>query len=133
MVIKYSYLIQMFCRQLNVFKYFYLIQIIGTQLYGIKYSYLIQIIFTQLFGINRAIGLMCRVFTNGPGNRGESQVESCQRLKNGTCLALSIIRIKGKGEQSRERSSAPQHLSVVAIENGAFGSPTTYMVSNIPM
>ena len=30
------------------------------------------------------------------------------------------VRIKGKVEQSGERSSAP-HLSVVAIEKGAFG------------
>ena len=35
------------------------------------------------------------------------------------------IRIKGKVEQSREMSSAPLHLSVVAIEKGAFGSPST--------
>ena len=36
------------------------------------------------------------------------------------------IRIKGKVEQSRERSSAlPLHLGVVAIEKGAFGSPST--------
>ena len=29
-----------------------------------------------------------------------------------------MVRIKGKGEQSRERSSVPLHLSVVAIEKG---------------
>ena len=34
------------------------------------------------------------------------------------------VRIKGKVEQSRERSSA-LHLSVVAIEKGAFWSPWT--------
>ena len=28
--------------------------------------------------------------------------------------------IEGKVEQSRERSSAPQHLGVVAVEKGAF-------------
>ena len=32
--------------------------------------------------------------------------------------------IKGKVEQSRERSSTHPHLSVVAIEKGAFGSPS---------
>ena len=32
------------------------------------------------------------------------------------------VRIKGKMEQSRERSSA---FGVVAIEKGAFGSPST--------
>ena len=36
------------------------------------------------------------------------------------------VRIKGKLEQSRERSSAlPLHLGVVAIEKGTFGSPST--------
>ena len=34
-------------------------------------------------------------------------------------------RIKGKVEQSKERSSAPLHLGVVAIVKGAFGSPST--------
>ena len=35
-------------------------------------------------------------------------------------------RIKGKVEQFREKSSAiPLHLGVVAIEKGAFGSPST--------
>ena len=38
--------------------------------------------------------------------------------------------IKGKVEQSRERSSALSlHLGVTAIENGAFGSPSA-MVAN---
>ena len=40
---------------------------------------------------NRAIGLMCRVFANGPETGVQSQVESYQRLKNGTCLTLSIL------------------------------------------
>ena len=36
------------------------------------------------------------------------------------------VGIKGKVEQSRERSSTlPLHLSVVAIEKGAFRSPST--------
>ena len=36
------------------------------------------------------------------------------------------VRIEGKVEQSRERSSAsPLHLGVVAIEKGAFRSPST--------
>ena len=35
------------------------------------------------------------------------------------------VRIMGKVEQSRERSSTlPLYLSVVAIEKGAFGSPS---------
>ena len=62
----------------------------------------------------------------------QSQVESYQRLKKWylmpPCLTLSIIRwgIKGKVEYSWERSSAlPLQLGVVAIEKGAFWSPST--------
>ena len=41
------------------------------------------------------------------------------------------VRIKGKVEQSRERSSAlPLHLGVVAIEKGAFWSPSTTVANN---
>ena len=44
---------------------------------------------------------------------------------------LYKVRIKGKVEQSRESSSAfPLHLGAVAIEKGAFGSPST-MVANL--
>ena len=40
------------------------------------------------------------------------------------------VQIKGKVEQSRERSSAPPYtLGVLAIEKGTFGSPST-MVAN---
>ena len=40
------------------------------------------------------------------------------------------VRFKGKVEQSREWSSAlTLHVGVVAIEKGAFGSPST-MVAN---
>ena len=35
------------------------------------------------------------------------------------------VRIKGNVEQSREMSSAPLHIGVVAIEKGAFGPPST--------
>ena len=35
------------------------------------------------------------------------------------------VKIKGKVEQSREWSSAPLYLDVVAIEKGAPGSPST--------
>ena len=41
------------------------------------------------------------------------------------------VRIKGKVEQSRERSNAlTQHLDVVAIEKGAFWSPTLLFLSS---
>ena len=35
------------------------------------------------------------------------------------------VRVKGKVKLSKEWSSAPVHLDVVAIEKGAFGSPST--------
>ncbi len=35
------------------------------------------------------------------------------------------VRIKGKVDQSRKRSSTPLHIGVVAFEKGAFGSPST--------
>ena len=43
------------------------------------------------------------------------------------------VRIKSKADQSKERSSAlPLHLGVVAVEKGAFGSPST-MVANFTL
>ena len=57
------------------------------------------------------------------------QVESYQRLKKMVLDASLLytqhykIWVKGKVEQSRERSSAL--LGVVAIGKGAFGSPST--------
>ena len=62
----------------------------------------------------------------------QSRVESYQRLLK-MVLDTSLlntqqykVRIKGKVEQSRERSSTlPIHLGVVAIEKRAFGSPST--------
>ena len=61
----------------------------------------------------------------------QSQVESYQRLKKMVLDAILLntqhykVRIKGKVEQSRERSSAPLHFGVVAVEKGAFGLPST--------
>ena len=81
---------------------------------------------------NRIIGLVGRVFANDPGDMGSipSRVIS-KTLK--IVLDASLlntqqykIRIKGKVEPSREKSSAPPlQLSVVAIEKGAFWSPST--------
>ena len=62
----------------------------------------------------------------------QSQVESYQRLKKMILDAALLntqyykVRIKGKLEQSREKSSTPPlHLCVVAIEKGAFRLPST--------
>ena len=61
----------------------------------------------------------------------QSQVESYQRLKKMVLYATLLntqqykVRIKGKVDQSRKRSCTPLHLGVVAIEKGAFGSPSS--------
>ena len=67
--------------------------------------------------------------------RVQSQVESYQRLKKMVLDAALLntqhckVKIKGKVVQYREWVALSQHLSVVAIEKGAFGSPST-MVAN---
>ena len=72
---------------------------------------------------------------NGLGDWGSIQVESYQRLLKKMVLDPSLlntqhykVRIKGKVEQSRKRSSTL--LGVVAIEKGAFGSPSTTVTNN---
>ena len=65
---------------------------------------------------------MSRVFANGP------VIPKTQKmLLDGDLLNTQHckVRNKGKVEQSRERSSAPLHFGVVAIEKRAFGSPST--------
>ena len=67
---------------------------------------------------NFFIGLVGRVFTNGPGDLGS--IPGCfipKTFKNGTWYLLANtqqykVRIKGKVEQSKERSSAPPYISV---------------------
>ena len=63
---------------------------------------------------------MVRVFTNVPGDLGS--IPKTQKIVLDANLLNTHhykVRIKGKVEQSRERSSA------VSIEKGAFGSPLT--------
>ena len=82
------------------------------------------------------IGLVGRVFTNGLGDWGSIPGRIIPKTLK-MVLDTSFLNtqqykvcIKGKMEQSRERSSAPPlHLGVVAIEKGAFWSPST-MVAN---
>ena len=74
---------------------------------------------------------MDRVFTNDPGDRGSIPGRVIPKTLKMVLHASLLntqqykVRIKGKVEQSRERSSAPLHLGVVAIEKGALGSPST--------
>ena len=75
---------------------------------------------------------MGRVFANGLGDLGsipDRVIPKTFKMVLDTALLNTQqykIRIKGKVEQSRGRSSAlPLHLGVVAIEKGAFGLPST--------
>ena len=68
------------------------------------------------------------MFANGPGDRGSIPgrvIPKTQKMVLDAALLNTQhykVRIKGKVEQSREWSS---DLGVVAIEKGAFGSPST--------
>ena len=60
----------------------------------------------------------------------QSQVESYQRLKMVLDAFLLNtqhykVKTKGKVEHSREKSSPPLRLGVVAIKKGTFESPST--------
>ena len=76
---------------------------------------------------------MGRVFANGPGDLGSIPGRVIPKILK-MVLDISLLNtqqykigIKGKVEQSSERSSA---LGVVAIEKGAFGSLST-TITNI--
>ena len=91
-----------------------------------------QTFFVQAFKIGPAV----RVFANGPGDLGSIPgrvIPKTLKMELDTTLLNTQhykVRFKGKVEQSREWSSAfPLYLGVVAIEKGAFGSPST-MVAN---
>ena len=80
----------------------------------------------------RLIGLVGRVFANGPGDLGSIPgrfIPKTLKMVLDTSLLNTQqykVHIIGKMEQSRERSSAlPLHLGVVAIEKGAFWLPST--------
>ena len=72
------------------------------------------------------------MFANGPGDLSsipDRVIPKTLKMVLDTSL-LNIkqykVRIKGKVEQSRERSNVlPLHLGVVAIEKGTFWSPST--------
>ena len=89
----------------------------------------------QMYTHIRDIGPAVRVFANGPGDLGSIPgrvIPKTLKMELDTTLLNTQhykVRFKGKVEQSREWSSAPLHLGVVAIEKGAFGSPST-MVAN---
>ena len=71
-----------------------------------------------LFKFYQAIGIMVRVFANGPGDQGSipSQVirKTQKMVFDATLLSTkhNKVRIKGKMEESREWSSALSYTSV---------------------
>ena len=74
---------------------------------------------------------MGKVFAIGPGDLGSISgrvIPKTLKMVLDTSLLNTQqykVRIKGKVEQSKEMSSAPLHLGVVAIEKGVFWSPST--------
>ena len=83
---------------------------------------------------NRPIGLMVRVFAIGPGDLGSIPgrvIPKTQKMVLDASL-LNIqhykVRIHGKWSNPGKGVAPSLHLDVVAIEKGAFGSPST-MVS----
>ena len=87
---------------------------------------------------HRLIGLIGRMFANGPGDLGSISGHVIPKILK-MVLDTSVVNtqqykvcIKGKVEQSRERSSAPPlHLGVVAIEKGTFWLPSTIVANNL--
>ena len=79
---------------------------------------------------------MVRVYANGPGDLGlipGQVIPKTQKMVLDAALLNTQyykVQIKGKVEQSRERSSALK-LCVVAIEKEAFGSPLTMVANNL--
>ena len=72
------------------------------------------------------------MFANGPGDLGSIPDPKDSKMVLDSSLLNTQqykVRIKGKVELSRESSSAPLHLGVVAIEKEAFWSSST-MVAN---
>ena len=68
--------------------------------------------------LNWLIGVVGRVFANGPGDRGLIPchvIPKTLKMELDTFLLNSLqykVRIKGKAEQSRERSSALPYTSL---------------------
>ena len=82
------------------------------------------------------MSLVVRVFANGPGGLvsipGRVIPKTFKMILDTSWLNTQLynVRIKGKVEQSMERSSPLLlHLGVVAIEKGAFWSPSTTVVN----
>ena len=79
--------------------------------------------------LNQLIGLVARVLTNGPGNLGPGRVfKSLLKMVLDSSLLNTQqykIRIKGKVEKSREKSSAPPTPQCCSYGKRAFWSTST--------
>ena len=81
---------------------------------------------------------MVTVVANGPGDLGSIPGRVIRKTQKMILDATLLntqhykVRIKGKVEQSRKRSNAPLLVGVVAIEKGAFESPSTTVANFIP-
>ena len=82
------------------------------------------------------IGMMVRLFANGPGDwhsiPGRVIPKTKKMVLDASLLNTQLykVRIKGKVEKSKETSSAPLHLGVGAIEKRPFRSPSTMFANN---
>ena len=77
----------------------------------------LQIIYAYIYIVNRGIGLMSRVFANGPGDRGSFPgrvIPKTQMVLDTVLLNTQHykVRIRGKVGQSREWSSSLPFTSV---------------------
>ena len=74
--------------------------------------------YRELDSFNRLIGQVGKVFANGPGDLGSIPVRVMSKTQKMVLDATLLytqqykVRIKGKVEQSRERSSALPYISV---------------------
>ena len=81
---------------------------------------------------------MVRMFANGPEDRDSIPgrvIPKTQKMELDASMFNTQhhkVQIKGKVDQFRERGSkhSSLHLGVVAIEKGAFGSPSTTVSNN---
>ena len=87
------------------------------------------VFFFLLQWIYRAIGLMSKVFTNGPGNRDSIRgrvIPKTKKMVIDASLHSTQVKTLVKVEQYWEwRNALPLHLSLVAVEKGAFRTPLT--------
>ena len=90
-------------------------------IYNLRKTFLNEIelvVNVLLNGLDRAIGLMRRVFANGPGDRGSIQSyvipKTLKMVPDAALLNTQhyMVRIKSKVEQSRERCSTLPYTSL---------------------